>query len=421
MPRRRSDSTLAILLTLAALVPAASAGFSGTHDDDVVDPVGRARALIEAKDWKGAVELLQDRLRRDAGDASVYEMLGSSLLQLGRFDESAHYLDLAVRAYAIDGKDEKSRAVLPLLRRADPLSQRRESFFKKLVDTLYDAAEDLADHGHAERALAILERLPAAAQPGKEAAKVDALLEKVQAAFKTVHLDEQGAKQPVDGEWPLEEQESAHYRLSCHLEPDVVKRLGSVMDDIHAFYVEVYFDGDEKKARAEKPTIRVHPTKAKMLEGWSGGSAPEGWWSPGTNEVVTFDTRSNASRTLDDMLLTLFHEASHQFMTLLSRGGFTPSWLNEGTASFFEGATAMADGRVLWPGPALHRLGDLCRQLREPDPIGAAKVVSYAGGGSYDGAYYPWGWGLVYFLPSTRIPRRSSTRIARSTPSTARK
>jgi hypothetical protein len=398
MPRRRSDPLLAFALTLAAFVPAASAAFSGgTRDDDVVDPLARARALVEAKDWKGAVDLLQDRLRRDAGDASLYELLGGSLLQLGRLDESAHYLELAVRAYAIDGKDDKSRAVLPLLRRADPLSQRREAFFKKLVDTLYDSAEDLADHGHAERALAILERLPAAAAPGKEAAKIDALLEKVQAAFKTVHLDEQAAKKPIDGEWPLEEQESQHYRLSCHLEPDVVKRLGTVMDDIHAFYVDVYFDGDEKKARGEKPTIRVHSTKEKMLEGWSGGAAPEGWWSPGTNEVITFDTRSQ-KRSLDDMLVTLFHEASHQFMTLLSRGGFTPSWLNEGTASFFEGTTAMADGRVLWPGPALGRLRDLSHQLREPDPLGAVKVVSYAGAGSYGAEYYAWGWGLVYFL-----------------------
>jgi hypothetical protein len=404
---RGSRALIAAIVTLAAVLPAASAFVSGTPRDDARGAAVRAQALMNAKDWDGAVTLLQDTLRREAGDASTHEMLGNALLQLGRGDEAAHYLEIALRRYQIEGKDDKARNALSSLRRADPLSLRRDSFFKKLVDTLADSAEDLSNQGHAERALRILERLPAAAVPGKEASRVAALLEKVRAVFKEVHLDEQSAAKPASGEWPLFESESEHYKFACNLEPDVVKRLGAVMDDIHAFYVQVYFDGDARKAQSAKPTIRVHPTKAKMLGNWQGGgSTPEGWWSPGSNEVITFDTRTQ-SGTLDDMLVTLFHESSHQFMTLVSRGGFTPAWLNEGTASFFEGTVAMADGRVLWPGPALGRLRNLTADLRANKTGGltAHDVVSYAEPGSYGAEYYAWGWGLVYFLQEYEDPK----------------
>jgi hypothetical protein len=172
------------------------------------------------------------------------------------------------------------------------------------------------------------------------------------------------------------------------------------MDDIHAFYVQVYFDGEAKKASGQKPTIRVHVDKKTMLADWAGGSAPEGWWSPGSNEVITFDTRNTGTErrgTLDPMLVTLFHEASHQFMTLLSKGGFTPAWLNEGTASFFEGTTAMADGRVLWPGAAMGRLLSLVSELQSGSPT-ARQTIEYAEPGSYGAEYYAFGWGLCYFL-----------------------
>ena len=83
-----------------------------------------------------------------------------------------------------------------------------------------------------------------------------------------------------------------------------------------------------------------------MLANWTGGSAPEGWWSPGENKVTCYDTRTTTT-SLDWMLETLFHEASHQFMTQLeSKGGSAPAWLNEGTASYFEGARLLANGTV---------------------------------------------------------------------------
>src|SRR5678810_546011 len=95
-------------------------------------------------------------------------------------------------------------------------------------------------------------------------------------------------------------------------------------------------------------------------------------------------------------------------MTLLSRGGFTPSWLNEGTASFFEGASAMADGRVLWPDAPIDRLQTLNMMLGGMTFGGKApKLVDVIGWNqprSYDAEYYPWGWGLVYFMQQYEDP-----------------
>jgi hypothetical protein len=94
-------------------------------------------------------------------------------------------------------------------------------------------------------------------------------------------------------------------------------------------------------------------------------------------------------------------------MTLLERkGGSAPAWLNEGTASFFEGAKAMADHRVLWPDAAIQRLSSLTAMLggAASGPT-LAQVVGFSGAGSYPAEYYPWGWGLVYFLQQYEDPQ----------------
>jgi hypothetical protein len=91
-------------------------------------------------------------------------------------------------------------------------------------------------------------------------------------------------------------------------------------------------------------------------------------------------------------------------MSLLSQGGFVPAWINEGTASFFEGTVAMADHRVLWPEAARMRLQPLVGQLAERK-LTAADVVSYDSPGSYPAEYYSFGWGLVYFLQQYEDPQ----------------
>jgi len=390
----------ALLLGLAPLLSPAAAPRApapdGVHE--------RARELIEGREWQAAVELLREHLKGAAQDALANELIGRALLALGRRDEAAHHLATAVASIESGGDPRAARFARRDLARADPFNSRRERFFRDVASKLYKAAEALHESGHPERALDLLERIEPIAR-GKGADEVRALRAKVRAAFEQIDLDEAGVERSEEGFWPLVELESEHYRLRCNLEPEVVELVADTMDDLHAYYVQLYFDGDEKAARGARATIRVHPDKRSMLGEWQGaGAGPEGWWSPGENQVTCYDTRTSTG-SLDWMLTTLFHEASHQFMSLLARkGGWAPSWLNEGTATFFEGAVAMADHRVLWPDAALERLQNLALMLKAGGGPAASEVVGYSGGGSYPPEYYPFGWGLVYFMQQYEDP-----------------
>lgn len=393
---------LAGVALLCGAAPALVGG--GTPRDDARAATARqAQELIAARDYEGATRLLAERLRRGGTDGGLCELYARALALLTRNDEAAHWYEQAAQFDAAEGQDGPARQCLSGMRRADPLAARREAFFARLSSTLADCAADLLEQGHNQRAIELLERLPPIST-GKTAEKVATLLGKARAAFERLELDGASGEKPAASGRPLFEFESKHYKIAANLEPETAQRVADLMDDLHGFYVQVYFDGNEKKARGAKATIRIHPDRAEMLKSWSGGAPPEGWWSPGENTVHCYDSRTNGSGSLDWMLETLFHEASHQFMSLLSQGGFVPAWINEGTASFFEGTVAMADHRVLWPEAARMRLSALLAQLQAGKPT-AAEVVAYDSPGSYPAEDYSFGWGLVYFLQQYEDPQ----------------
>ncbi len=360
------------------------------------DSVEEARALLKSGKADEAAERLAQYLRFRVGNADVLDLHGQALAALGRDDEAAHSFDQALAQ--LEEKDRRVSAIKKRLARVDRLSRKRESVLAKITDKMLEAAEKLQKEGYGERALTILERLTPIAS-GKERREIRALVEEIRAATTEVRLEAEATRERPAGGWPVYEHESEHYELECNLEPEVTERVGDVMDDIFDYYVQVYFDGKSKSNR--KVTIRIFPTLAAM----NGPPNVAGWWSPGEWKVTCYDTRTD-SGSLDAMLETLFHEASHHFMTVLAGGGDTPSWLNEGTASFFEGATAMADRRVLWPNAAPGRLRNLnamlSDQMEGPD---FRAVISYSQPGSYPGEYYAWGWGLVYFLQQFEDPK----------------
>lgn len=367
--------------------------------------IDEARRLAEAKDYAGAVRVLTTHLKRTADDIEALELMGRCMLELGRLDESAHYLDDARTRLRLAGRTKEASKLDKPLASADKLARKRDRFFESLTDDLMDAGEKLEESGQPERALELFQRiLPTASR--KQRRELESWIEKIGAAEAEVDLDAAADEAAPEGDRELVEYESEHYRLVCNLEPDVVSLVADTMDDIYAYYVLVYFDGDEKRAPKTKATIRVHPTWQAMSALWPGGNPSPGlggWWSPGSAEVHCFDTRDRGA-SLDQMLETLFHEASHQFMTSLSRGQQVPTWLNEGTSCFFEGAVAMSDHRVLWPDAALGRLTSLSYMIEKDAGPGVSSVIQYPGPGSYPGEYYAWGWGLVYFLQQWEHP-----------------
>lgn len=393
--------TQGIRRTLCALLLAASAICAGAASDALTD----ARALAAAGKWAEVATTLEELLRFEVATPQVDDLLGQAFAKLGRKDEAAFHFDRALRQTPDD--DKEFQRLRKRLIESDSLTTRRDAALNKAAKSLFESARALHDGGHVERALQLLERLAPIAR-GAELTQISSLASSIRSATEKVDLDKAGdGERPADG-WPEFKFESQRYLLRADLEPAVTEMLGRTMDEIFEYYVKIYFDGDRARLDPRKATIFVHASHEDMGKSWKGDSAiPGGWWSPSEWQVHCYDTRGDAG-SLDEMLSTLFHEASHQFMTMLAGGDGTPAWLNEGTSSFFEGATAMADGKVLWPDAALGRLVTLTAMLKGqrlggPTPT-FLEVISYNKPGSYPPEYYPWGWGLVYFLQQYEDP-----------------
>lgn len=392
------------LLPLLILVSTCwQAGFARAPRDEVHD---RAAALLEADAPAGAAELLGAHLRREAEDLEARELYGRALLALDRRDEAAHWLALARDGLAAGGERRRASRVEKLLGEADPLARKREGLLAGLARDLVRAADRLLDSGQVERARDLLVRARPYAE-GKLARETEALLERVARADAAVDLDAASERRAQGATLPALTVETEHYDLIGNLEPAVMEQLSVTVEDVFDQYVEIYFGGDERRAPAERPTIRIHATWEDMAAGWPGTPSPGlgGWWSPGANEIHGYDERTRGG-SLAGTLFTVYHEASHQFMSAFTKRAGVPTWLNEGTACFFEGSTAMLDGRVLWPDAAIGRLralvADLRAESREAPTL--AELVAYPGPGSYPGHYYHHGWGLVYFLQQWEDP-----------------
>ena len=395
---RRGLPLLAGCVALTALAVAAHGRAAAPREARVDDAAG-------TDDPDLALDALFDHLRRAPDDAEANRRLGELLLAREDVDRAAHHLEHAYALFTAAGDEKSAKLAERDLNRADTLNRRRRKLYRDLTKTLLLSAEQLAEKENYERALDKLDGVAPIAE-GDDAAELIALYESLTKRFEELDIEAGLDGAEAGGARPLVTHESEHYVIEANLEPELTRRVGDLMDSVHGHYVDVYFAGDEGAAKSRKATIRIHSDWDAMAEEWTGPRAPQGWWSPGQNRVVCYDTRTNGENaTLDWMLETLFHEASHQFMTLRSRkGGWSPAWLNEGTASFFEGTVAMADNTVLWPDAARLRLQNLARMIVSRSGPGVEKVISHAGPGSYPPDHYAWGWGLVYFFQQFEDP-----------------
>ncbi|MEM7517350.1 MAG: hypothetical protein AAF368_10560, partial [Planctomycetota bacterium] len=122
-------------------------------------------------------------------------------------------------------------------------------------------------------------------------------------------------------------------------------------------------------------------------------------------------TEEDSTETMEDLWSTLYHEASHQFTRMKWRV-LIPTWLNEGTASYFEGAALLPGGYVETNRIPESRLRSVVAQIgggnpADPRPVDKLEprtgapdlwdVVTYFQPGSYPGSHYSFGWAMVYF------------------------
>jgi hypothetical protein len=211
------------------------------------------------------------------------------------------------------------------------------------------------------------------------------------------------------------QRKTKYYDVNTNLDYEFFETVCAAMTQMNEFYRSVYEFG-KKKTKHVKLLIGAKRTDFDRFSMELLGRAMQsdsigGYWVRGLSTVASFDrSLGDPNLTKDDLWTTLFHEASHQFMAIKmdkneGRGIFTPVWLNEGTASYFEGSVIKADGTILKNNVAEHRLrewwalenSDMKHSLK--DLIAHERNTSALNGSkSYEGDYYSYGWALVYFL-----------------------
>tara|TARA_R110002072_G_scaffold69483_13_gene168481 strand:- start:13224 stop:15611 length:2388 start_codon:yes stop_codon:yes gene_type:complete len=192
------------------------------------------------------------------------------------------------------------------------------------------------------------------------------------------------------------EVKSKNYTVRTNMDYDMAVQISQAMEQINVYY-RVVFGYKKSGGGMQRCLVEVHRTRDGFDLAEDTGDRPTlgGFYSPTENRVVTFDGTS-IGMSIDDLWETLFHEASHQFTRQVWKQEI-PTWLNEGTASYFEGARILPGGAVVANGIPDSRLSSL-RVIQHRGSPSLRDVINYFEAGSYPGEYYPVGWGLVYFF-----------------------
>jgi tetratricopeptide (TPR) repeat protein len=176
---------------------------------------------------------------------------------------------------------------------------------------------------------------------------------------------------------------------------EVLETVALVMEQMNRYYREVFRYGQDGEPtphieawvfRDQAEFMQVLEVTSKTLGGFYDGS-----------KVTAFDGGGSGKSRLA-LYETLFHEAAHQFVDLA--GGDVPKWVNEGIASYFEGAKILSNKQVVSNLVAQSRLMALHGSLSggDPEAVIPLRRLLTIGHGGYGGEFYPYGWGLVYFL-----------------------
>jgi tetratricopeptide (TPR) repeat protein len=406
----------AILPCLLALVLPLGAG--PREGGGLAKAIADAERALAANDVPAARAAIERVLERDP-----HSPVGWQLSE--RCGEAAN--DADERVYALHRQLALARAqkadkatldalrarLLPLDPAADKLAKVRTGFVErltKLAETYEKAKRPHSAIRAFKQALALdpdradvaqaIERIAAAPDPSlAEDARPRDLLEGISAEWIRAH-DEEHSK------WSERAVlEKPNYVTQTTAGYAVLVRAAEAMEQMNAFYRIFFRYGDKATPRIFLNIFQDRDEYLRLGEGppveWSGGHYTG-------SAVETFITAAG----FEDTVGTLFHEAAHQFVDLSTNAA---GWLNEGMASFFEGARILANGTVLMNLPANHRLFPLAARMekgwmtsasdgidpddpnKEPETSPTLRIVienQYEWGP----AWYEPTWGLVYFL-----------------------
>jgi len=195
------------------------------------------------------------------------------------------------------------------------------------------------------------------------------------------------------------EVETAHYQVKTDISERVGKNAGRAMEQLYKAYSKIFNAEDIPQGR--KAEVLIFDTKGAFLKyAQSINTQPRadtlGFFrsaSDGSSSIVTFRRQTDEFNTLS----TLYHEGTHQFITLvLGRANRPPLWVNEGLAVYFENST-WRKGKLRTGIIPRKRLLHLQHSLRQGKMVHLADLIQ-RGRPTFDGLCYAESWSLVYFF-----------------------
>lgn len=400
-----------ILAVIAAVGgPTAAQGTSTPFIEKYIDRAQEALAAGDRREARHNIELVLERSFNHLKGTLLKAQLD---LEDGKRDEAVSAL---VRIVEIGGRLENAtpddleavKRAGALLEEHDPDASRLDEMTAELRTFVLDEAERLIKAKLWISALKLVNRHDAiAGQSERGKAIRDRIIHKGpnDIAKEDIH----GGLGPLDGisaDWISKEdekhktwekrwtRETEHYRVETNAGYEILVTACIVMEQFHSMYRSFY--GVDEKRKIPAIPVKIFATQDAFKD-----YAPLDMKGAGgyydSKEIVTYDA-GFASRMY--LWETLAHEASHQFTDLVTKE-WQPTWMNEGTASFFEGVKILSNGQVvnnIIPR-ASRRLETFMRHSATDDRIKLRDLLTTQSGlDNYTGDHYAYGWALIYFL-----------------------
>ena len=378
--------------------------------------LAEARALLDGGQAKEALAKAKEGLEFAPDLPEMLDVASRAAQAAGAADEALWYAWIAtgeLGSIAAPTKDQKALAdaIQKRLGELDPTGQRGSAAVSSYAAALFAVGKDCAARKLTVNAVDLFLRCkgtPSAAAAEAELAKiydnkkaVEALIEsgldvpvKAQKKRSPEAAAKEDAKHATWGSaWEVKGEQ---YTVKTDFPREMADSISLAMEQMNRFYRKVFHVKEFGGGQTARVTLCVYRSREEFdANEKSPDKNVAGFFKPGENYVATYDPRSD-KRPLSELWSTLFHESSHQFTHMIS-ADLIPAWLNEGTASYFEGAKLQGNGVVETNLVPEERLQSLEILLNRGSPT-LEQVVTYFQPGSYPGEDYPFGWGLVYFL-----------------------